>query len=111
MRVALGLFLDDTELSFFLSYPPKSRSLWAVLDDEFAAGLGHASHVSLSRGGVFVLFGCFLGLKERDTETQTERESERDPCWVLLLCVRVFSSFLGFGDDAVGRGGDGSFGF
>jgi hypothetical protein len=34
-------------LSFFLSYPPKSRSLWAVLDDEFAAGLGHASHFSL----------------------------------------------------------------
>ncbi len=59
------------------------------------------------------MFGCFLGLKERDTdgERERERERERDPCWVLLLCVRVFSSFLGFGDDAVGRGGDGSFGF
>ncbi len=55
MHVALGLFLDDKELSFFLSYPPKSRSLWAVLDDEFAAGLGHASHFSLSRRRSF----CF----------------------------------------------------
>jgi hypothetical protein len=55
------------------------------------------------------LFGCFLGLKERDTDGERERERERGIR--VGLCVRVFSSFLGFGDDAVGRGGDGSFGF
>jgi hypothetical protein len=55
-------------------------------------------HISLSRGGgVFVLFGCFLGLKERDTDGEREREREREGSVLgsVALCPSLFF-FFGF---------------